>query len=1174
MRKKVFFSIVFFAISVSIFSGAVFLPWGGSLVNLGIRMGVDSLADVSAMTGSVSGNPFSGYRIDGFLLSDKDGAALISADSLRFSVDLRALFRRKVRIVDAFVDGVRLNEKGVVGIRLKESDEPVPVELGLLTVSDISPMTSGDWKISTATLSQDENRWGCSVSGDWRGTPLSCSIGILAESGSLSVEEGLFRSMGGGGVFSGALLPRLNISGDLSGLSLERAGEAFPDLAGVVHGEIGLDWRVSGDISSPVASGHIRLDRGGLGHFEIPGLRGGWRFQGSTLKLSDWRGSASGSAISGDMSINFRDPLSISARLEASDLNLKSWFGDDPRAKGISGSIGSIVLDIKGPLGGLRGSLTLDGGDVACSGTRFSDLRGKIATADGRRMSMDMTASALGGSARLSGSCGMSGKSLDLTLIVKEMGIFDKMAMGDKISGSVNGQVGISGSLASPSLSGTLTSEGINAWGAALGKVSAAFSYGRQLLELSSVSASIGKGKIQGAGSVGFKRGPEISLKGAFSDLTGDFLIRTFPAIAGFDPKGSLSGNWSYSSSGKGPGSAELNVSSPSLGLAGAFPLKGFKASVSLYGETVNVKELSAGLYGGRLSLSGTAPIASSGVMDINGQISSVDGGQLLKTMGGIEGKGAIEGKIRISGPLASPALDLRVLSEKLDLGSVALEGLALSLKTEKDRLVSSLKGTLGGFPLTGGGWVKLPSGKNKGAVDLEAAVEGLDIRSLVPKEIKMGGTLSAKLHLLGPLGGTKLYAKGTAPRLQVGNMSFASVDLGGYLGVGETVSLEGSSQFGDRRIQVSCDLAPTKNGWGMGFSASGKDVALAALASGLEGVVDGRVNLDVDGRWAGGALKASGKASSTELSAQGIRVGAVSLPLSINGHNLTVKDGRARVYGGSGTIDLDVDLTKNVWKGRAEVKSADLGALVKDGADLPGSMTGSVDLRLDMSGIAGRAFLMDFSGFLKGRSMELSDFAVLQNVTKGKPLKIRDLSANFNIDGRDLYILPGSRASAWPGDEVFRYLEVSGTVSSGKAEALNLSCGGEINLNALNAFLGAMRSVFKATIENVKDPRSLATDLLAGFIGGYSSQEFREIRLHLGGNWESPVISKLRISEKQSVGGGLDELPSSNGEPKIRIKIDIPTGEGGGSEVEAGDQVKQQIMENLLKQVVGGSDQ
>ncbi|MDD4837190.1 MAG: hypothetical protein PHU72_08830, partial [Dethiosulfovibrio sp.] len=302
----------------------------------------------------------------------------------------------------------------------------------------------------------------------------------------------------------------------------------------------------------------------------------------------------------------------------------------------------------------------------------------------------------------------------------------------------------------------------------------------------------------------------------------------------------------------------------------------------------------------------------------------------------------------------------------------------------------------------------------------------------------------------------------------------------------------------------------------------------------------------------------------------------SVSLPVAIKGTSLTVKGGRANLYGGAGTMDLNVDLTKNTWKGRAEVKSADLKPLVKDAASLPGTVSGTVDLRLDMSGVAGRAFLVDITGFLKGRAVELSGFKVLDGVTKGKPLKIRDVSANFNLDGQELYILPGSRISAWPGDEVFRYLEASGSIrsSSGQDKApLDLSCGGEVNLNALNAFLGAMRSLFKASIlEGIKDPRSLATDILSGLIGGYSSQEFREISLHVGGTFESPVISKLKISEK-GIGIGGDGLPSSPGEPRIRIKIDIPTGEGGGQEAEAGDQVKQQIVEGLLKQVVGGSD-
>lgn len=723
-----------------------------------------------------------------------------------------------------------------------------------------------------------------------------------------------------------------------------------------------------------------------------------------------------------------------------------------------------------------------------------------------------------------------------------------------------------------PAVSGDLISRVLTAWGVPLTDISAVFSGGGKELMLPSFSACLGDGKITGSGSVLLDKRPKITAKGAFSGFSGQGLAQVFPALGAADPAGNLSGNWSLSLD-KDEIAAEAGISSPSLNLAGAFPLSELKGTFCLSKEALNIKDLSAGLYGGRLSLNGTL-CPKSGALNINGKLASADGGLLLGTMGGIDGKGFLDGEITLSGSVSSPVLNLAARSSGLELASLTFNDLILTMKTDEDCLRSELQGTLSGVPVTGGGWVRLPSGGGRGEVNLRASVNDLDLKNLIPRDVKMGGVLSARLHLLGPLGRTKLYGRGGLARLQVGNMSFASVDVGGYLGTGGTLDLRGSAQFGDRRLRVSCDLLPLDEGWSLDFSASGKDMDLASLAPALEGAAEGRLDLDLKGSWSGGAIAASGAASSPGVSSGKIRIGPLSLPLEIQGQNLRVKGGRAAVYGGSGTVDLDVDLGKNMWKGRSEVKSADLGALIRDGAALPGTIDGVADLRLDLSGVAGKAFLVNLSGFFKARSLELRDFAVLQPVTRGEPLRIRDLSANFGIDGKELYILPGSRASAWPGDKVFRYLEVSGTAPLGDEGELDLSFAGEINLNALNAFLGAMKNVFKATIENLKDPRSLATDLLKGLIGGYSSREFREIRLHLGGRWDSPVISKLRISEKGGAGsGGMteSELPSLGGEPRIMIKIDIPTGRGAGAGPEAADQVKQQLMQQLLEQVVGG---
>lgn len=752
-------------------------------------------------------------------------------------------------------------------------------------------------------------------------------------------------------------------------------------------------------------------------------------------------------------------------------------------------------------------------------------------------------------------------------------------------SGKITGNIQISGALdyfalhaagpagpgLFPSLSCDIASKAITVRQVPLKNIAMAFNGKgpKREIRLSSFSMALADGEITGSGSADLTSGLKVSLKGGMKGFSAQALADIFPQIANTKPAGDISGTWAVHLD-KGEVRAETELSSESMNFADSILLKDSRANLAFDGDVLEVKDFSSNLCGGKVSLSGII-FAKSGALDLKGWAKSLDGGLIAEKLGSLDVKGLLDGKISLTGTMSNPVLDMEVTSDKFDSDPLSIKDLALTVKTQGDRLLSRIKAEVNGSPVAGEGWMRLPSESGEGSMDLEAFVDGLELNKILPKDVRIGGALSAKFHVLGPLDKLKVYGRGTLPNLKAQGMSFVSVDLGGSFVKGEPMDLHGSALFGDRRLKVSCDLLPVGKGLSLDFQVSGKSMDLAALAPALDGVADGRLDLDMTGHFRDGEIRASGSASSSKISSFGLTVGPLELPLEFQGTNLKVKGGKVMAYGGPGSLDLDADLGKNTWKGRAEIKSADLRPLIQDAADLPGSIDGTGDLRLDLSGVAGRAFLMDISGFFKARSIVIKGFPPLKAVTKGEPLKVRDLFANFDIDGKELYILPGSRASAWPGDDVFHYLEASGSVPFEKDGELDMSFSGEVNLNALNAFLGAMKNVFRASIESLKDPRSLATDLLKGIIGGYSSQEFREIRLNLGGTLGSPSISNIRISEKIPVKSeNLGEVPTPGGEPRIMIKIDIPTGQGSDSGPDAKDQVKKQIVDHLFEQIIG----
>ena len=131
----------------------------------------------------------------------------------------------------------------------------------------------------------------------------------------------------------------------------------------------------------------------------------------------------------------------------------------------------------------------------------------------------------------------------------------------------------------------------------------------------------------------------------------------------------------------------------------------------------------------------------------------------------------------------------------------------------------------------------------------------------------------------------------------------------------------------------------------------------------------------------------------------------------------------------------------------------------------------------------------------------------------------------------------------------------------------------GDINLKALNALLGGIKGLISVG-DNITDPL-LLQKFLSGLLGGYYSvRDFREASFTLEGTWDNLKMYDLKVS--QPVQKSPIPTDSSFTREKrddeiddITIKLSFPTGEGKDSSLSPGEQVKKQLMENLLKQII-----
>jgi translocation and assembly module TamB len=82
--------------------------------------------------------------------------------------------------------------------------------------------------------------------------------------------------------------------------------------------------------------------------------------------------------------------------------------------------------------------------------------------------------------------------------------------------------------------------------------------------------------------------------------------------------------------------------------------------------------------------------------------------------------------------------------------------------------------------------------------------------------------------------------------------------------------------------------------------------------------------------------------------------------------------------------------------------------------------------------------------------------------------------------------------------------------------------------------------------------------------------RDFRETSFNLKGTWDSPEMLDLKVSR----GSAPLTIPRSNGstgknETQIKITVEIPTGSGSDTSASTEEQVKKQLLENIMKSII-----
>lgn len=1201
--------------------------WGGALL-LGELQRLIEAKNLGALSvEQVSGNPLSGFQLSGVTLRGKNGA--ITADGIRLSFHPDSLLRRDPALRTATLQ--KLSAPWGALEPLLDAYEPEvgnvpPLSLSFLESTAETPAGTFLLERGRLRITDNASSFALSLEGALDGLSLAATgearlRETLSETTSTSASRGMTLVLERGEVTLGTdtlvlqgevpLDPEgaVSLEGTLRHLSLEEVARWIAPLAGddatnkallSARGTLSGSFRLSGTVGEPVAEGTARLEAGTLMDIPLEIRSARWAWQGKRFTLSDCSALVRKSPLSGTLSLDL-EPSSpeMAVTLAASSLSLDAWHGEFPFLSFLSGTAAFLDLDLAGPLdGALRGHVRLRDLDGSVAGYTVADT-----TAEAELREVDVAFRSrglwLGAPFTATGSAGTDdATSLNVRLTASSVPLHRlREAFPDveglALEGNLTATLSITGPAASPKVEGLLETERFRFRGEPLDAVALQATYEEKRFSLEKGTLVWRTVPLEFSGTVADIPGRgTLDLRGTAKDLSPELLssLSGGPGAGiplGLTGKGSA--QWRLSGNVSQP-VLSLQVTAPSLHVEGQV-LSKVLLEGSLTEREFRIAKALAQFGGGEVRASGSVALGRSDgavALKIDGSYKDISLKNILpeKNTTGAPLDGSVAGTFAVTGNIASPLVETAFQVSALAGVPLPVQSFRGKLRLEKGpgsapfgRIrLQDLQGELWGGRGSISGVLDLPGGGKPAVLDLKGTLSSMDMANSHATlgdagGVYLRGKAGGELEITGTSEQPQLRLKAVAPRLVANGFPFTETEALVIAEAGR-IRLEKFQGFvGASPVVASMDALSEEGTWKVAFSASGKNLDLAAFSREWFGptknVLSGRFSFDTKGSFAEGLFSGSGLIDATRISLRGFRAESLKAPFTFQDEYVTVEDANAGAYGGNFFAQGTMNLFTREWGGNLRIESVDVAPALADLASLEGSVSGKGTFRVRGNGTLGRLFGTEAQGTLDVENGAFSGFPGIQDMAKatgGTEIPFRSLKGSFAFDTGMFYIIPGSRMAAPPGNPAYRYLSADGSVSLGGP--LDLKCYGEINVTAFNAFLGALRGLIQA--EGSSD--LLLQEILGGLVGGASRRDFREVSFKVKGTLDAPSLEDISVSRRETV----SPIPVSPGDPKnknineqVRITLSFPVGPGGGSSEDVGNQVQQQILEQMIKQII-----
>jgi hypothetical protein len=1184
-----------------------------------VKKAISSAGSYDISYSSVRGNPITGvYIADAAILHGEKKIA--TARQIGFRVNLLSLLYPKPRlseisIVKFYAEYGDLSEAFTLpGKNLSVSpafDNLRLYESALNTPWGRLDIENGDFSLKNSNFGMDFN-------GKFTDIPISIkgTMGIKSQSrnildAKLNIGEGKLSA-------NGYISSSTDVRCEINDLDINKISSRVPAINSLlISGDYSGSLRVTNEdyknTEGFVISGELRSSKGNFWKFPFEELSTKVYYSNGYLQFREmssgiFRGKLSAAA---DVKIKSGDVPWVASRLRMKDIDTSSMRESFPWIENFTGIVETASCDLAGPINAISAKAQAVAAKMNLADFSCTRIKSDINVMKSSNVKINFLGNVLDAPAQGTANITIAGDilvSADIALPKISAGSF--AANFTQIAQwNLNGQgstfLSIRGPASNLVYDVSLTSSELNFLdGQRLNDIKAEITYKKEggVLSVKNARAKWQDALVTASGNIisEYKAStPKFALNGEVKNLNISDLGAVNPMINEYKIGGVISGNWAVGGDSKNP-VASVDLSAPRLLMAAAgnnFTLTEARARAKFDGNRVNLTEARFKLFGSNIQAAGEISLAGKErptEYNIKGSFADIDP-SFLASMGIISAD--VSGKLTGDARLWKNGNDepsYRVFfknasvkySNKINMTSINGAATYNNGNLSFDNLRSDLN--MGNISLNGVvgnvmNWQKSASVP----LDLTASVKSADISHIArifdPMSKGFQGLMTGEAAIKGNLGAPTFKADASLRGVRAFGLFLPVLHFNGIEGNTEQINFPDiSALVGRGRIKANASIDIDKD-WKIYLKAEGSSVDIRSLTVPLDNEMRREITGSLDFNFEGGgpaeSFKGKGKARIPGLNILGMKITDASADFSIYDGFAVVEDSSGKVYGGRLNAQLVKDLNFSDWGGQLTVKGADMAAFYKDFApESEGSVTGVTNFTMRFTGDSKRTNMKDGNGELEVLNGEIVGFEATEALSKlsgGKPLRFQSAHFTFSVDGKTVYIIPGSRISAPKEDHVYKYAMLDGNFTTDKK--FDIAIVGNVNIRALNALTAGIQGVLTSTFESgrIGETKDLLQNFLGNTITGFSKNEFRDISMRVQGQPGDIVFSDVKIASSVKMDTIPDALKNSgihkeDSAEKIQIKVEIPVGPGADNSSESvGGQVGGQLLDQMLKGLV-----